>query len=327
LGHNSRDTLYRTPGGPLVTGTPVTLRLRAAQGDLTEAKVRVWNDRLNQQTLLPMSIAYSDGTYDWWQAVLPASSDPTVLWYRFIAIDGIDSDYYEDDQARTMGWGQPFDESPDYSYQITVYDPAFQTPDWIKNAVVYQVFPDRFRDGDSSNDKPAGSFFYNEQGGTVYRSLTQNWNEAVCDPRETGECAGTYSKNFYGGDLQGLIDKLDYLQDLGITTIYLNPIFDSPSNHGYDTTDYMSINPIFGDADLFNTLTEELATRNMHLILDGVFNHTSSDSLYFDRYSRYDALGACESPDSPYREWYTFHDVPAGSGPCVGSDGTAGGPT
>ena len=327
LGHNSRDTLYRTPGGPVVAGTPVTLRLRAAQGDLTEAKVRVWNDRLNQQTLLPMSIAYSDGTYDWWQAVLPASSDPTVLWYRFIAIDGSDSDYYEDDQARTMGWGQPFDESPDYSYQITVYDPAFQTPDWIKNAVVYQVFPDRFRDGDSTNDKPAGSFFYDEAGGTVYRSLTQNWNEAVCDPRETGECAGTYSKNFYGGDLQGLIDKLDYLQSLGITTVYLNPIFDSPSNHGYDTTNYMSINPIFGDADLFNTLTEELATRNMHLILDGVFNHTSSDSLYFDRYSRYDALGACESPDSPYREWYTFHDVPAGSGPCVGSDGTAGGAT
>lgn len=326
LGHNSRDTLYRNPGGPVVTGTPVTLRLRAASGDLTSAKLRLYNDRTNTQTLLNMTLVLDDGTYEWWEATVPASADPTVYWYRFIPVDGTDTDYYEDDAARTMGWGQAFDETNDYSYQLTMYDPGFQTPEWIKNAVVYQVFPDRFRDGDPTNNKPAGTFFYGEEGGTVSRSLTSDWNEKICDPRATGACAGTYSKNFYGGDLQGLIDQLDYLEGLGVTAIYLNPIFESPSNHCYDTTDYLTINPIFGDETVFNALVAEVNTRGMHLILDGVFNHVSSDSIYFDRYARYSEAGACESNTSPYRGWFYFTPAdPAGSGPCVGDDGTPGG--
>ena len=327
LGHNSRDSIYRTPGGPVTSGTEVTLRLRAAQGDLTEAKVRLYNDRTNMESILPMAVAYSDGTYDWWEVSVPVSADPTVWWYRFIAIDGTDTDYYEDDAARTMGWGEVFDETQDYSYQLTVYAPDFETPDWIKNAIVYQVFPDRFRDGDPDNNKPAGTFFYDEDGGTVYRSLNaeENWNTAICDPRGTDDCAGTYSKNFYGGDLQGLLDQLDYLQDLGVTTIYLNPIFESPSNHGYDTTDYMAINPMFGTQVEFEALVGALQSRGMHLILDGVFNHVSSDSIYFDRYGNFDEVGACESEESPYRAWFYFTDVPAGTGPCVGSDGTPGG--
>ncbi|MEL7645593.1 MAG: alpha-amylase family glycosyl hydrolase [Anaerolineaceae bacterium] len=325
LGHDSRDTLYSAPGGPVTTGTAVTLRLRAAQGDLTAAKLRLYNDRTNVQSILPMSVAYSDGTYDWWEITIPASPDPTVYWYRFIAIDGTDTDYYEDDAARTMGWGQTFDETQDYSYQLTVYAADFQTPDWIKDAIVYQVFPDRFRDGDTANNKPAGTFFYNEPGGTVYRSLTEEWNTPICDPREAGECAGTYSKNFYGGDLTGLISKLDYLQELGVNTIYLNPIFESPSNHGYDTSDYMTINPMFGEPAEFFALVTALNNRGMHLILDGVFNHVSSDSLYFDRYSNFDEIGACESNTSPYRAWFYFTDVPAGTGPCVGADGTPAG--
>ena len=324
LGHNSRDTLYRTPGGPVTTGTPVILRLRAAANDLTEAKLRLYNDRTNVQSILPMSVAYSDGTYDWWEVAVPASADSTVYWYRFIVIDGTDTDYYEDDAARTMGWGQAFDETQDYSYQLTVYDPDFQTPDWIKNAIVYQVFPDRFRDGDPTNNKPAGTFFYGEEGGTVYRSLDteENWNTVICDPRGDDDCAGTYSKNFYGGDLQGLLDQLDYLVALGVNTIYLNPIFASPSNHGYDTTDYMSINEMFGTQTEYDALIGGLADRNMHLILDGVFNHVSSDSKYLDRYGRYGDVGACESQYSLYRDWFYFTDVPAGTGPCVGSDGT-----
>ena len=322
LGHDSRDAIYRTPGGPVTTGTDVILRLRAAQGDLTEAKLRLYNDRTNVQSILPMSIAHSDGTYDWWQATVPASADPTVYWYRFIAIDGTDTDYYEDDAARTMGVGEAFDETQDYSYQLTVYAPDFETPDWLKNAIVYQIFPDRFRDGDPTNNKPAGTFFYGEEGGTVYRSLTQDWNTYICDPRGTDDCAGTYSKNFYGGDLAGLTDKLDYLESLGVTTIYLNPIFASPSNHGYDTTDYLSINEMFGTQDDYNALLGGLADRGMHLIVDGVFNHVSSDSKYLDRYERYPEVGACESQNSDYRDWFYFTDVPAGSGPCVGSDGT-----
>jgi glycosidase len=324
LGHNSRDSIYRTPGGPVTTGTEVILRLRAAANDLTEAKLRLYNDRTNVQSILPMAVAYSDGTYDWWEVNVPVSADPTVWWYRFIAIDGTDTDYYEDEAARTMGWGEVFDETQDYSYQLTVYAPDFETPDWIKNAIVYQVFPDRFRDGDPDNNKPEGTFFYGEESGTIYRSDTEDWNTFVCDPRaDTNDpCEGSYSKNFYGGDLAGLTEKLDYLHDLGVNTIYLNPIFESPSNHGYDTTDYMSINEMFGTQADYDALIAGLQALDMHLIVDGVFNHVSSDSKYLDRYGRYPEIGACESETSNCRDWFYFTDVPAGTGTCVGSDGT-----
>lgn len=316
LGHNSRDPLYRTPGGPVTTGIPSILRLRAASGDLTAARVRVWNDRTNTQTMLNMTRAADDGEYEWWEAVVPASSEPTVYWYRFIAIDGTDTDYYEDDAARTGGWGETVDDTQDRSWQLTVYDPGFQTPDWIKNGVVYQIFPDRFRDADAGNNTPAGMFFYDEPGGTIVRSNGSDWNTPMCDPRSPASCFGEYSNNIYGGDLQGIIDKLDYLDTLGVTVIYLNPIFESPSNHKYDTADYSLIDDNFGSLETFQTLAAEAHAHGIRIILDGVFNHTSSDSIYFDRYGRYDSVGACESLDSPYRDWYYF----TGAGPCAGQD-------
>ncbi len=324
LGHDSRDALYRTPGGAVVTGTAVTLRLRAASGDLTAAQVRLWDDRLDSQTTLAMTIAADDGVYEWWEATAPASADPTNYWYRFIAVDGTATAYYEDDAARTGGWGQTFAESQDNSWQITVYDPSYHTPDWAKNAVIYQIFADRFRDGDLTNDTPAGSFHYDLPDGSIHRSTQTAWNTNICDPRDqNSDCPNKYGENFYGGDLQGIIDKLDYLDDLGVTALYLNPIFESPSNHKYDTTDFGKIDDNFGDLSTFITLTTEAEARGIHVILDGVFNHTSSDSIYFDRYSRYTEVGACESQSSPYRDWFYFTDVEAGTGDCVGSDGTA----
>jgi glycosidase len=327
LGHDSRDSLYRTPGGPVPTGTPVIVRLRAADNDLTAARVRVWNDRMDTQMMLDMVRAASDGEYEWWEAVLPASPEPTIYWYRFIAVDGTAVAYYEDHPARDGGWGKTYASSPDSSWQLSVYDPDFQTPDWVKNAVIYQIFPDRFRDGDPSNNPEPGRFFYGELDGTIFRSdpaggMDNPWNTIICDPRDQNDCPGTYSLNFYGGDLQGVIDKLDYLQDLGATAIYFNPVFLSPSNHKYDTTDFTQIDPDFGDLETFQNLAQQAKNRGMRLILDGVFNHTSSDSIYFDRYGNYETLGACESPDSPYRDWYYFRDVSPGTGACAASDGT-----
>jgi glycosidase len=322
LGHDSRSTVYRTPGGAVTAGTSVKLRLRAASGDLTAARVRVWNDRTNSQSLLNMSLVADDGTYEWWQATLN-SSQPTIFWYRFIAVDGTATAFYEDDDARTGGWGQTFGSSPDNGWQLTVYDEGFQTPDWIKNAVIYQIFPDRFRDGNPANNSTPGQFFYNETP-TIFRSNGTDWNTPICDPRASaGPCPGAYSQNFYGGDLAGIIAKLDYLDDLGITALYLNPIFSSPSNHKYDTRDFSQIDPAFGDQAAFEQLSTEAHSRGIRLILDGVFNHTSSDSIYFDRYGRYPSVGACESATSPYRDWYYFTPVTPGSGACVGDDGTA----
>jgi glycosidase len=102
-------------------------------------------------------------------------------------------------------------------------------------------------------------------------------------------------RDFFGGDLQGVKDKLDYLADLGVTAIYFNPIFKAPSNHLYDTTDYYRIDPYFGSIGTYRSLVNQARKRGIRIILDGVFNHTSSDSIYFDRYSRYPTLGAYES--------------------------------
>ncbi|MCB8936802.1 MAG: alpha amylase N-terminal ig-like domain-containing protein [Ardenticatenaceae bacterium] len=316
LGHDSRDTLFRTPGGAVEAGTAVTLRLRAASNDLTSAQVRVWDDRINAQMLLNMTLAADDGTYEYWEATVPASSTPTIYWYWFIARDGTAVAYYEDDATRNGGWGQTFGDSVDNSWQLTVYDPSFQTPDWVKNGIMYQIFPERFRDGDPANNTPAGSFHYNIAGGSIVRSDGTDWNTPICDPRDENACFQIYGQNFYGGDLQGILDKLDYLQDLGVTVIYMNPIFESPSNHKYDTTDFGVIDDNFGDLALFQTLAAEAHSRGMSLVLDGVFNHSSSDSIYFDRYNRYASEGACESVSSPFRSWYNFS--PQTAGPCAG---------
>ncbi|HQE92394.1 MAG TPA: alpha-amylase family glycosyl hydrolase [Anaerolineae bacterium] len=320
LAHDSRDDFYRQPFGAVPTGTDITLRFRTFANDVTGVKVRLWNTALGQQTLAAMTkvttIPGKTFDYDIWELSLTAPDSLTILYYRFIVNDGTDIAYYEDDDLYDGGLGRTYAASPDASWQIDVYDPAFNTPDWFKDAVVYQIFPDRFRNGVDANDPISGTFFYNETPGVL---TAPQWNWIVPDPRVAGEWEGSYSKLFYGGDLQGIIDKLDYLHEMGVTALYLNPIFESPSNHKYDTTDYKSIDDAFGDPSTFITLTQELHDRGMHLILDGVFNHTSSDSTYFDRYGHYGTVGACEALDSPYRSWYYFRPAsPAGSGPCAG---------
>lgn len=320
LGHDSRDTLYRVPAGPVTTNTPITLRFRTASNDVQNVQLRLYNDRTDSQTLTNMTPIYDDGTHQWWQATVPASPDPTLYWYRFIVTDGTATTYYEDNDLYDGGWGETNATSNDRSWQLTVYDPTFQTPDWVKNAVIYQIFIDRFRDGDGSNNTPAGSFFYGNND-TIVRSTGTDWHTPVCDPRDAGGiCPNAYSQNFYGGDLQGIIDQLNYLQSLGVTALYLNPIFESPSNHKYDTTDFLTIDDNFGDLALFQTLSAEADARGIRLILDGVFNHSSSDSLYFDRYSNYPApAGGCEDTASPYRDWYYFQPAAIpGTGPCDG---------
>ncbi|MGB9871949.1 MAG: alpha amylase N-terminal ig-like domain-containing protein [Anaerolineae bacterium] len=316
LRHDSRDPAYRTPVGPVPAGTPVTLRLRAYAGDLTSASLRVWDDRTDKATVLPMRVVASDPAYDYW-AVTITPTLPTVLWYRFLVRDGTDADTYEDDHVvdgvyrgyNEGGTGRAYDESPDLSFQLTVYDPAFRTPDWLKGAFVYQILPDRFRNGDPSNDVVSGThFFYgNLTGGITYTT----WNTTVIDPRDpAGPYRNRWGEDFYGGDLQGVTAKLDYLRSLGVTAIYLNPVFRSPSNHKYDTTTYEEVDPHLGGNGALADLLAAAPAHGIRVVLDGVFNHTSSDSLYFDKYSRYDTLGAYESLSSPYVDWYTFSAWP-----------------
>ena len=172
LRHDSRDPLYRTPGGAVPAGTPVTLRLRTLHDDVTAVRLRVFDLEQDGQQLLPLFIAASDvdcydaaladATCDYWAVTLP-NVEPTNLWYRFIVTDGTDTDYYADNTpALDGGPGAVTDEQVDQSWALMVHTPGFAAPAWARNAVVYQIFPDRFRNGDPSNDPQTGDVRYDD---------------------------------------------------------------------------------------------------------------------------------------------------------------------
>lgn len=178
-------------------------------------------------------------------------------------------------------------------WQLTVYQEGYKTPDFIKGGIIYHIFIDRFN--------TSGKVQFNKKG------VLKSWDKDVT----IHEPDGTYLANdFFGGNFQGIIDKLDYLEDLGVTLIYLSPIFKSFSNHRYDTGDYMQIDEMLGDEKTFKRLIDEAAKRKIFVMLDGVFNHTGADSIYFNKLGSYNSIGAYQSKDSPYYDWFYFDKHP-----------------
>lgn len=183
-------------------------------------------------------------------------------------------------------------------YQITVYK-DYEVPKWYKEGILYHIFVDRFNNGNRtkkvSNPKK-NSFIY------------ANWDD---DPMYIKDNEGNIVRwDFYGGNLKGIIDKLGYLKKLGVSIIYLSPIFEASSNHKYDTGDYKKIDAMFGDEEIFRELLDKASKKGIHIILDGVFSHTGSDSIYFNKYNRYSDLGAYQSEESKYNSWYKFNNYP-----------------
>ncbi len=183
------------------------------------------------------------------------------------------------------------------SFVLTVYEDSFTTPDWLKGGMIYHIFVDRFCKG--SRPVPCRSDAI----------MNENWDDYR--PQYAAYPGGEVANNmFFGGTLYGVAEKLDYLESLGVTCIYLSPIFEAYSNHKYDTGDYEKIDEMFGGDEALDILIAEAKKRNISIILDGVFNHTGDDSKYFNRKSRYKNLGAYNSPDSPYFKWYSFSSYP-----------------
>ena len=181
------------------------------------------------------------------------------------------------------------------AYQILVYRECFATPAWFKGGIMYQIFPDRFF--------KSGEILV-EKGKWLHR----DWHETPeFRPNEKGKIL---NNDFFGGNFRGILKKLDYLQSLHVTVIYLNPIFRAFSNHRYDTGDYMQLDPMLGSEEDFSALVSECGKRGIRLILDGVFNHTGDDSRYFNKYGTYDEIGAYQSKDSKYYSWYNFRHIP-----------------
>lgn len=182
-------------------------------------------------------------------------------------------------------------------WQLTVYDKDFHTPEWLRGGIIYQIFPDRFASsGTKKQNVPSDRILRTDRDGDPY------WI-----PNAEGK---VLNNDYFGGDLNGIEQKLGYLKSLGVTCIYLNPIFEAQSNHRYDTANYEKIDSMLGTEKDFKSLCESAKKLGIRIMLDGVFSHTGDDSRYFNRYSRYDSLGAYQSKESPYYGWYKFNKWP-----------------
>jgi len=180
--------------------------------------------------------------------------------------------------------------------QLLVYKKQRVEPDWMYGGIMYHIFVDRFRKSGKCSVKDNAI-------------LNKNWYNGII---QYPEYPGAYVENnmFFGGDLYGVAEKLDYIKSLGVRCIYLSPIFEAYSNHKYDTADYMKVDSMFGSDEALEYLISEANKRNIHIILDGVFNHTGSDSVYFNKKGTYGADGAYQSKKSKYFKWYNFKNYP-----------------
>ncbi|MDE6034707.1 MAG: glycoside hydrolase family 13 protein [Ruminococcus sp.] len=181
-------------------------------------------------------------------------------------------------------------------FQLTVYDENYNTPDFLKGGVMYQIFPDRFCKSGKVHEGVPSDRVMREWGETPYYRPDQNGH--------------VWNNDYFGGDFAGIQSKLGYLHDLGVTCIYLNPIFESHENHRYNTADYMKADPLLGTNDDFEELCKEAEKYGISVILDGVFSHTGADSVYFNKFNRYEPVGAFNTKESPYYKWYSFINYP-----------------
>lgn len=297
---DSRDTRYRSPFGAQPAGQPVFFRILLPR-DLccTGARLCVYRAPWTAAENRPpeewsMFWAGMEGDhYEWWD-IHYAPEGPAVYWYWF----ALDTREGRRLLARREDGTASLTESEDAPrWQLTVYDPAFDTPRWIAGGIMYQIFPDRFaRSGREKDGVPADRVLRDDWGG-----------EPVWRPDESGRVR---NNDYFGGDLRGIEQRLDRLKELGVTCLYLNPIFEAHSNHRYDTADYSRVDPLLGTEEDFRSLAAAARSVGIRLMLDGVFSHTGADSVYFNREGRYPGPGAYQSPQSPYAGWYRFERWP-----------------
>lgn len=297
--HDSHDSSYREPFGAVPANTEITLRLKLLSHDDADRVLLKYRWEGHYEKVLDLSKTQDNGGEKVYECSLTVPGEPGLIWYYF-EVTRWGRTYYYGNLQGLGGRGGISDETP-RAYQITVYKAGTKVPDWFKDGVMYQIFVDRFCNGTED-----GSILNPKPNCLIHSS----WNDEplYLHDRKTG---GIARWNFFGGNLLGVRKKLAYLKSLGINVIYLNPIFESPSNHKYDTADYHKIDSMFGDEQLFRDICTEAREQGIAIILDGVFSHTGSDSIYFNKYDKYDSLGAFQSRESPFYRWYMFKDWPS----------------
>ena len=289
---DSRSESCKKPYGAVPCGTAVSYTVRPLRREGWFRCVLVTQREFSGQTAeLELTCTGQDGDRNRFSGIFSAPAEPELVWYWFRL-------FREDGSSILLDRSGYHGGENVQSWQLTVYEES-STPAWFGCGVVYQIFPDRFCRLELPD--PAGM--------VGSRTIHENWsNLPDWRPDAQGEVRNC---DFFGGSLQGILSKLDDLADFGVTVLYLNPVFESASNHRYNTADYRAIDPMLGTEDDFHHLCQEAKRRGIRVILDGVFNHTGSQSRYFNADGFYSDTGAAQSPDSPYYHWYSFHPWPA----------------
>ncbi|MBR5270924.1 MAG: glycoside hydrolase family 13 protein, partial [Clostridia bacterium] len=297
--HNSQELFYRSPFGALKCDEELTLRIALTNPGIPHYVKCIYGADGEDKSGLDMCYVFSVNNSNIYQASMRMPSVPALLWYYFEIKTDDGVFYYANNKEGLGAVGEMYTTLPNSLFQVTVYDKCYTTPDWFKKSIAYQIFPDRFYNG---NDD--GAFLGNRND-----IIKRKWNDTPF--YKTEQFGNEYKCNdFFGGNLSGIIKKLHYLKELGISVIYLNPIFKAYSNHKYDTGSYEEIDEMFGDEETFSSLCNEAEKMGIKIILDGVFNHTGSDSMYFNKNGTYNSVGAYQSQASPYYSWYKFNRWP-----------------
>lgn len=297
--HHSHLSLYRSPFGAVSCNTRIELAIGVGRDfPADEVFLRLWRGESGEE-LLPMAPTGEENSRVLYRTAFTASATPGLMRYYFLIRREGMVFFYGNNPGEKGGIGALYD-APPPSYQITVYLPRIQTPDWFKNSIVYQIFVDRFYNGN-----PDGKVSAVKKGSLIHAC----WEDDPIYIREK-ETGRILAYDFAGGNLAGVMAKLPYLADLGISAIYLNPVFEASSNHKYDTADYKKIDPMFGDNGIFTALCAKARELGIAVILDGVFSHTGADSIYFNKEGNYAQVGAYQSKNSPYFSWYRFKNYP-----------------
>lgn len=291
---DSRNPLYRSKTGAAAAGENLALRLLLHRdAHCHEAFLQIRRD----DETAPREIALTKGETlnDYVYYETEFSLETGLYWYSFRYTSDFGTFCITKDPNHPSR-GIVSDGSGAW-WQQTVYDADFTVPDWLTGGVIYQIFPDRFyASGKEKKNVPKDRF------------LVSTWSKQPEYRQEGGPC--TLSNDYYGGDLAGITEKLPYIASLGVTCLYLNPIFEAHSNHRYNTADYRVIDPLLGDEEDLRELCQKAEELGISIILDGVFSHTGDDSRYFNRLGRYPEKGAYQDKNSPYYPWFSFSEYP-----------------
>ena len=286
---NSRDTRHKSIFGSTAAGESLRFSILMPRSFNCSRVTLVIHDDFGNYAYHNLLWCGMNGENEEWWGIDYTFQNTGLYFYHFDYETPFGTNHIF---LRSAGIGSFASEGKEW--QQTVYSPEYKTPEWVKGGIMYQIFPDRFYfSGKKKPNVPTDRI--------IHESISDT---PVWKPDENGKIL---NNDYFQGDLKGIKEKLPYIAYLGTTILYLNPIFEAHSNHRYNTADYLKIDPLLGDENDFTELCKEAEKYGIKVILDGVFSHTGSDSIYFNRENRYDSVGAYNSESSEYSPWFSFN--------------------